>query len=78
MEELKRNENENITILVKDDNEYGIYSVPNDAGESLELAYIKFQNGNVKEVGVNGCQVEDLLNIVIEKIESLKRISMSP
>lgn len=31
---------------------------------------IKFQEGAIDEVGVNGCQVEDVIDILIEKLKS--------
>jgi len=36
---------------------------------SLPFAEVRFQNGPVKESGVNGCHQEDLLAIVIDRLE---------
>lgn len=33
---------------------------------------IKFQKGPIQEVGVNGCQVEDLLNIIIDRLQDFQ------
>lgn len=38
-----------------------------------ELSWIQFQNGPIKEHGVNGCQNEDLLKIVIDRLEHFQR-----
>jgi hypothetical protein len=37
-----------------------------------EYGYIRFQNGPIKENGVNGCQNEDLLAIVIDRLEGFQ------
>jgi len=37
-----------------------------------EFGYIRFQNGLVKEFGVNGCRQEDLLAIVIDRLQSFQ------
>lgn len=29
---------------------------------------IKFQEGSVKEAGVNGCQIEDVIDILLERL----------
>ena len=36
------------------------------------LAGITFQNGAIKENGVNGCQNEDLINIVIHRLQGFQ------
>lgn len=41
----------------------------NPAGE---FGHIRFQNGPVKEFGVNGCHQEDLLAIVIHRLQSFQ------
>ena len=38
-------------------------------GISPEFAVINFQNGPIKENGVNGCHQEDLLAIVIDRLQ---------
>ena len=46
---------------------YHKYAVMDQTGKKL-LAGIDFQNGGVKDVGVNGCHNEDLLAIVIDRL----------
>lgn len=36
------------------------------------FGFIKFQNGPIKEFGVNGCHQEDLLAIVIDRLQSFQ------
>ena len=43
-----------------------------DAQGGLPFATINFQNGPIKEFGVNGCHQEDLLAIVIDRLESFQ------
>ena len=38
-----------------------------------EFAHIKFQNGPVAENGVNGCHQEDLLHIVVDRLEHFQK-----
>lgn len=38
-----------------------------------EFGHVRFQNGPVKENGVNGCHQEDLLVIVIDRLESFQK-----
>lgn len=45
------------------------YAVVDGATGKNLLAGINFQNGPVKEVGVNGCQHEDLIKIIIDRLE---------
>ena len=47
---------------------YHKYAVMDQGAKKL-LAGIDFQNGGVKDEGVNGCQNEDLLAIVIDRLE---------
>ena len=47
---------------------YHKYAVMDQTGKKL-LAGIDFQNGGVKDEGVNGCQNKDLLAIVIDRLE---------
>lgn len=59
-------------ILVKDDpNEHSkanhIYYFP--ANNSAMNSLIIFQNGPVKEKGVNGIHEEDLINIIIDRLK---------
>jgi len=38
----------------------------------LPFATIKFQKGPIKEAGVNGCHQEDLIAIVIDRLQSFQ------
>lgn len=51
--------------------EYAIDKANNDdpSRPAGEYGYIRFQNGPVKESGVNGCFQEDLLAIVIHRLQ---------
>lgn len=40
--------------------------------ESLALGHIHFQEGPIKEVGVNGCHNEDLLVIVLDRLQGFQ------
>jgi hypothetical protein len=40
-----------------------------DAGE---FAGIRFQKGPIREAGVNGCQMEDLLAIVVDRLDGFQ------
>ena len=45
------------------------YSVEKVAGESGDqVTFVSFQNGPIKENGVNGCHNEDLLAMVIDRL----------
>lgn len=53
---------------------YGIQSaVGKDNVPSGEFATVKFQDGPVKEFGVNGCHQEDLIAIVIDRLQSFQK-----
>ena len=41
--------------------------------ETDHFAKVSFQNGPVKESGVNGCHQEDLLAIVIDRLQSFQK-----
>ena len=34
---------------------------------------VKFQNGPIKEHGVNGCQVDEVLQLCVEKLQEFNR-----
>lgn len=40
--------------------------------ESCTFAHIKFQEGPIKESGINGCHNEDLIAIVIDRLQSFQ------
>jgi len=53
--------------------EYYIDRSNNDMSEPAgEFGFIQFQNGPIKEFGVNGCHQEDLLAIVIDRLQSFQ------
>lgn len=41
-------------------------------GTEEEFAKINFQNGSIKESGVNGCQNEDLIAIVVDRLQGFQ------
>lgn len=52
---------------------YQITGVPTDEVRDGVFARVNFQKGPVKEAGVNGCQNEDLLLILIDRLEHFQR-----
>ena len=53
--------------------EYGIDPVNGDPVSPYEeYGCIRFQNGPVKENGVNGCHQEDLLAIVLDRLQAFQ------
>jgi hypothetical protein len=52
---------------------YRVLSVQRDPSEPQAVyAQVDFQNGPVKESGVNGCQNEDLIAIVIDRLQGFQ------
>lgn len=43
------------------------------ASKEEEFARISFQNGPIKEAGINGCHNEDLIAIVIDRLQSFQQ-----
>lgn len=77
MMELTINKNENTEVLVLDEPGQGgachAYIIqPKNGEQNPPFAQIHFQEGPIKEFGVNGCQQEDLLAIVIHRLESFQ------
>jgi len=72
--------NPNVTISIGDEpgqggacHEYYLSAkVGRDDTPAGEYGHVKFQNGPIKEMGVNGCHQEDLLAIVIDRLESFQ------
>jgi hypothetical protein len=53
--------------------EYRIETVPQTESSPIAIVgQISFQNGPIKEFGVNGCHQEDLLFIVLDRLESFQ------
>lgn len=79
MEELKCNYSTNLTtkytkILVADEPAYNTnhrFSIVNASTHEL-LTEINFQKGPIKECGVNGVHNEDLIHIVIKRLEDFQ------
>lgn len=70
-------------ILAKDKPTFGgsyhEYSICRSEEETVgqeilegEFGFVKFQKGPIKEFGVNGCHHEDLLNIVLDRLEAFQ------
>ena len=53
---------------------YAVHTVPDKDGLSMgNCAHVNFQNGPVKKAGVNGCHQEDLIAIVIDRLQHFQR-----
>lgn len=50
--------------------EYQVYAV--DGQNVPPYATVSFQNGGIQDAGVNGCQNEDLLAIVIDRLKGFQ------
>lgn len=68
----KISQNENTIIFFQDEmkssNRYYITTAEGKTGDLNLLAEISFQNGAIKENGVNGAQIEDLIQICIDRL----------
>ena len=51
---------------------YDIYAVGKGFGNPASLGCVHFQNGPIKEVGVNGVANEDLIAIVIDRMRGFQ------
>lgn len=65
---------ENVEIVTED--KLGIGQVHYEYSilikDRIEVADIKFQNGPIQEFYINGCQQEDLLRIVIHRLQAFQ------
>lgn len=52
--------------------QYRIMKADGQADETFLDSAVNFQNGPVKEFGVNGCHQEDLLAIVVDRLRSFQ------
>ncbi len=52
--------------------EYIVVCNDTDSDDPIQVATISFQNGPIKEFGVNGCHQEDLLAIVLDRLQSFQ------
>jgi len=55
--------------------EYEVRAVPlpGSFGDTDVFARVSFQNGPIKENGVNGCHQEDLLAIVVDRLQCFQK-----
>lgn len=53
-------------------NAYHEFSVTSKEGDDIELARIKFQKGPIKEAGINGVANEDLILMVITRLQQFQ------
>lgn len=51
---------------------YRVTTIHPDHNTEMEVARILFQKGPIKESGVNGCHHEDLLAIVIDRLQNFQ------
>ncbi len=80
MRKLNTGSDKYTKVLVEDEPSYGnachkFYISPSEKPENViegEFGHIFFQKGPVKEKGINGCQNEDLLAIVIDRLQSFQ------
>jgi len=79
MRELNKGNNKFSCVMVKDEpgqggacHEYYICRVDNGDWPVGEFGHVQFQNGPVKEFGVNGCHNEDLLAIVVDRLRDFQ------
>jgi hypothetical protein len=81
MRELKIGSQRFTKVLVTDEpghggacHEYKIQTIEQPDGDAgLQVGWVSFQNGPVKEFGINGCHQEDLLAIVIDRLQHFQR-----
>jgi len=68
--------NHQLSIVVVDEPSQGgachVYRVGSLEGGQMDEQYVEFQNGPIKEVGVNGITQEALLAIVIDRLRSFQ------
>ena len=74
MKELKRDllTNKYTKVFCEDESEQSFNAPHNFMVKNLDgeiITKIHFQEGPIKECGVNGCCNEDLINMVIERLE---------
>ena len=53
------------------ENNYTVLGTDNDEPCTMEFVNIKFQDGPIKEHGVNGCQVDDVLEVALNRLKEL-------
>ena len=74
-------ENENTKIIVLDEQGCEYEIIPTSdlvvTRKDGTLSRISFQKGPIKEAGVNGCQIEDLLTICKHRLEGFQAGDLS-
>jgi hypothetical protein len=69
-------ETEYTTVICKDEagagNACHSYEITHTGYGQTSLTHVEFQNGPIQENGVNGCQNEDLLAIVIHRLQGFQ------
>jgi hypothetical protein len=84
MREVKIGSNRYTKIVVTDEpgqggacHEYVVMEQPQTSDQAgypmAEFAKVSFQNGPIREFGVNGCHQEDLIAIVIDRLQSFQQ-----
>ena len=74
MRELQTGSKKHTKVVALDDKKFGanhFYLVASVA-DSSPLTEIKFQTGPIKENGVNGCHNEDLIAIIIDRLNDFQ------
>lgn len=51
---------------------YGLTRVGDERKDAIAFGFVKFQKGPVKEHGVNGCFMEDLIAICIDRLRAFQ------
>ena len=76
MREVKIGSQNFTKVLVADEPGQGgachAYSIEVAEKPGMLCGHINFQNGPVKEFGVNGCHQEDLIAIVLDRLQSFQ------
>jgi hypothetical protein len=69
-------ESDHTTVICRDEpgagNACHVYEVTQTGYGQMSLGNVLFQNGAIQEVGVNGVQNEDLLAIVIDRLQAFQ------
>ena len=53
--------------------QYAVFDADDTTTQVCPMANVNFQNGPIKEYGVNGCHNEDLIAIVIDRLQHFQR-----
>ncbi len=73
MKILKGSNENTVVSLLDEDFKYYLSNAKDPLARPVgEYGYVIFQDGPVGNVGVNGCQIEDLLVIIIDRLEKFQ------